>query len=432
MSTGIAAWLQNPVTLALVGLGALLLFATIEVLLRNLAEIGNVRFQGLIDDHPNLFSFARDGSLNLSSVLDTLRWLQIPSLACTWLIILIFPYDFTYNVNSSSDSLLCLFCLLLPLIVVVLVRLVPGRIGERGVVMLLRIVRPLAWPLLLLIVKADSPKPLPAANEAEEEEASEREIQALLDVGQAAGIFEVEESEFVESLVDFFDTTVREVMTPRTAMIALAETATSDELLTIFSESRKSRIPIYRETVDHVIGVVHVKNLVKHFTAEQRPPISSIVHECIVVPEAKRLGEMLRDFQRHRQQMAIVVDEYGGTSGIVTLEDILEEIVGEIEDEHDRTEPPEVQELTEGVYRLQGRADVDVLEDLFQIKVDEEDVDTIGGLVFARHGTVPEPGTEVSDDPRGLLFTVEEMDGRRIGSVTVCRTTAKKEPGNDS
>ena len=128
--------------------------------------------------------------------------------------------------------------------------------------------------------------------------------------------------------------------------------------------------------------------------------------------------------------MAIVVDEYGGTSGLVTLEDILEEIVGEIEDEHDPKSPPEWQEISPDVYRLQGRALLEVLQELLGVEVDEDDVDTVGGLVFARHGTVPEAGTEVVDEAHGLVFTVDEMDERRIVSVTVRKMDA--DPDQDA
>ena len=164
-----------------------------------------------------------------------------------------------------------------------------------------------------------------------------------------------------------------------------------------------------------------MKNLVEHRLEGSEPSVAELARECLVVPESKPLGELLRDFQQEYQQMAIVVDEYGGTSGLVTLEDILEEIVGEIEDEHDRKQPPEWQELNPGVFRLQGRAPLEVLQELLGIEVDEEDMDTVGGLVFARHGTVPDAGTEVVDEAYGLVFTVEEMDERRIVSVTVRR-----------
>ena len=257
--------------------------------------------------------------------------------------------------------------------------------------------------------------------EDDEEEASEAEIQAYLEAGEEAGIFEGEEGEFVESLVDFFDTVVREVMTPRTEMVAVSEETSFRDLLRVFAESHKSRIPVYQETVDRIIGVVHVKNLVEHRLEGGEPTVSELARECLVVPESKPLGELLRDFQQEFQQMAIVVDEYGGTSGLVTLEDILEEIVGEIEDEHDPKPSPEWQEISPDVYRLQGRALLEVLQELLGVEVDEDDVDTIGGLVFARHGTVPDAGTEVVDEADGLVFTVDEMDERRIVSVTVRR-----------
>ena len=129
--------------------------------------------------------------------------------------------------------------------------------------------------------------------------------------------------------------------------------------------------------------------------------------------------------------MAIVVDEYGGTSGLVTLEDILEEIVGEIEDEHDPKTPPEWQEIGPDVYRLQGRASLEVLQELLGEEVDEDDVDTVGGLVFARHGTVPEAGAEVVDEAHGLVFTVDEMDERRIVSVTMRRMEAAEDEATE-
>jgi len=260
--------------------------------------------------------------------------------------------------------------------------------------------------------------------EDEEEEASDREIQAYLEAGQAAGIFESEEGEFVESLVDFFDTVAREVMTPRTDMVAVSDTVSFAELGETFAETRKSRIPVYSETVDRVVGVVHVKDLVSHAGRGSQPALSELCRECLVVPESKQLGELLRDFQQQHQQLAIVVDEYGGTSGLVTLEDILEEIVGEIQDEYDPKQPPEWQELSSGGYRIQARSPLEVLEELFDVEVNEDDIDTVGGLVFSRHGTVPEPGTEVADEALGLHFTVDEMDKRRIVSVTVSRDAA--------
>jgi CBS domain containing-hemolysin-like protein len=412
MSETISAWLAHPVTLSLAGVATVLLFVVIEVLLRSLAEIGNVRFQGMLEDHEGLLPVGPDVALHLSRVIDVLRWLQLGTIGVIWLIVFGYP-----GVDRLTAIVLCVA---LPVILVVLTRLSLGALAEDRLATLLRLVRPLASPLVALVARV-GPGPQVPPVEDEEEEASDREIQAYLEAGQAAGIFEEEEGEIVESLVDFFDTVVREVMTPRTEMVAVPDTTSLEELLEKITSTHKSRIPVYHDTIDRVVGVVHVKNLVKHLMDGRRPPITELTHDCLVVPETKELGELLRDFQREHQQMGIVVDEYGGTSGLVTLEDILEEIVGEIQDEHEPHQPPDFIELEPGVYRLQGRVPLEVLDELYGLDLDEDDVDTVGGLVFARHGTVPESGTEVEEPSSSLVFTVDEMDERRIVSVTVRR-----------
>ena len=406
MSEDFAAWLTHPVTLSLFGLVLMVFFSVFELLLRTLGELGNVRFQGILEEHPGLLG--GQGGVHVSRLTDVLRWLQIGCVGLLWLLV--------FRVPGLGGLRAVAVGAAAPLVLMVLVRTIFGPLSEDAVAALLRILRPLAAPLVHL-----SPAPMVAAAEDEEEEASEAEIQAYLRAGEAAGIFESEEGEFVESLVDFFDTVVREVMTPRTEMVTVADSASYRELLEVFAETHKSRIPVYHETVDRIIGVAHVKNLVKHLLRGEEPPVAELARECPVVPESKELGELLSEFQQQHQQMAIVVDEYGGTSGLVTLEDIIEEIVGEIQDEHDPKEPPEWQELEPGLYRLQGRAPLQVLQELFGIEVVEGDVDTVGGLVFSRWGTVPEPDTEVEDPGHGLRFKVEEMDERRIVSVTVRR-----------
>jgi len=409
----LAAWLVNPVTLALAGTVIAVFLVVFELLASSLARLGNVRFQGILEDHPKIFPPVAGYDIHLSKLTDILRWFEIVSLGLLWLVIGQFPW--------TDGWLRVAVAVGVTGVLILLTRLSSGSLSEDTTAQLLRLVSPLAGPMIRILGrngKTDQPV-VPADDE--EEEASEREIQAYLEAGQAAGIFESEEGEFVESLVDFFDTVVREVMTPRTEMVTVPDTVSFDELLQIFSETLKSRIPIFHETVDKVVGVAHVKNCVQHAISGQRPSVSELINPCLVIPESKQLGELLRDFQQNQQQMAIVVDEYGGTSGLVTLEDILEEIVGEIEDEHDPKQPPEWQEIEAGVFRLQGRASLETLGDLFAEEIDEEDIDTVGGLVFSRHGTVPEAGTEVEDGVHSLVFVVDEMDERRIVSVTVRR-----------
>jgi CBS domain containing-hemolysin-like protein len=410
MSANLAGWLNHPVTVALVVTVVSILFAASELLLRSLAELGNVRFQGILEGNPTLFG-GRTG-VQVSHIIDVGRWLQLALLGVLWLIVARLP-GFGGGEKLSAG-------IVLPVLLIGAAHFIFRPLSEDMITVLLRSVKPLATPFVAVLVRRGPSVALPPT-EDDEEEASEAEIQAYLEAGEEAGIFEGEEGEFVESLVDFFDTVVREVMTPRTEMVAVSDDTSFRELLRVFADSHKSRIPVYQETIDRVVGLVHVKNLVEHRLEGSEPPAAELARECLVVPESKPLGELLRDFQQEYQQMAIVVDEYGGTSGLVTLEDILEEIVGEIEDEHDPKQPPEWQEMSPGVYRLQGRASLEVLQELLGVEIDEDDLDTVGGLVFARHGTVPEAGAEVVDEARGLVFSVEEMEERRIVSVTVRR-----------
>ena len=412
MSADIMSWLVHPVTLTLVAVLLGLLFTVLEILLKSLAEMGNVRFQGMLEDHQVLLPVDAESSFHLSQLVDVLRWLQLGAVGLLWLVL--------SQLQIMGRMTTLAVAVLLPASLVLISRLVFGAVGEDTVATLLRSVKPLVAPGVRLLVKmgpgAQEPQP-----EGEDEEASEREIQAYLEAGQAAGIFEEDEGEIVESLVDFFDTVVREVMTPRTDMVAVPDTASVEEVLDLIAETHMSRVPVYHDTVDSITGMVHVKNVVKQLRAGQPVELNELTHDCLVVPESKALGELLRDFQSGHQQMAIVVDEYGGTSGLVTLEDILEEIVGEIQDEHEPSQPPEVLEIGPGVYRLQGRAPLEVLGELYGLNVDDIDIDTVGGLVFSGHGTVPETGTEVEDQSLGLLYSVDDMDERRIVSVTVRR-----------
>jgi len=416
----LAAWFVHPVTLLLGLAAAGMALVILEALATALGDMGNVRFQGLLEDHPSLLpTGATEPPVHLSQVLDALRWLELACAGAVWLLI-------PRLVGGGAPRRIALAAGI-PILAVVVARLLARSLTEEHLAALLRVVRPALRGLLRTVARRPGPEGGPV--EDEEEEVSEREIQAFLDVGEAAGIFEEEEGELLGSLVEFFDTTVREVMTPRTDMVAVPRTTSFDELLAIFAETHRSRIPVYEGTVDHIQGVVHVKSVVEHLKNGDRPAAGELARECLVVPEAKKLGDLLRDFQQQHQQMAIVVDEYGGTAGLVTLEDVLEEIVGEIRDEHEAGEPPEWQQVREGVFRLQGRAPLEVLEELFGVEVDEEEVDTVGGLVFARYGTVPETGAEVVDEGLGLRFVVEQVDERRVAAVLVERLAGQGETG---
>jgi CBS domain containing-hemolysin-like protein len=422
MTAHVVAWVSHPVTVLLASVLLALLFAVTEVLLRSLAEIGNVRFQGILAEHERLLPAAVHAGIHLSRLTDALRWVQVGSLGLLWLAL--------FQLPGVAPIVSLALSVALPAALIALT-LAVGPQPEDVIVVLLRLVRPLAWPVVSLLAQLGPTLRVPVA-EDEEEEVSDREIQAYIDVGHAAGIFEPSERELVESLVEFFNAVAREVMTPRTEMVAVPVSTSIDEVLRVIARTHKSRIPVYQDTVDRVVGVVHVKNLVRVAHRDRPPPLAEVMRECMVVPETKPLGELLRDFQRQQQQLAIVVDEYGGTSGLVTLEDLLEEIVGEIQDEHEPTQPPDWEELAPGVYRIQGRAPVEVLEELFGVELAEDEVDTVGGLVFARHGTVPEVGAEVDDPAHGLCFVVDGVQERRIVSVTVRRIVHQSDSPTDA
>ena len=243
MTAGLAAWLNHPVTLTLVVIFVAVLFAASELLLRSLAELGNVRFQGILEENPNLFG-GKTG-VQVSHIIDVSRWLQFTLLGLLWLVVARFP-----GIGGGEKWAAAV---VLPLALVASAHFVFRPLSENLITVLLRLVGPPAAPLVSVLVRR-GPSVAASPQEDDEEEASEAEIQAYLEAGEEAGIFEGEEGEFVESLVDFFDTVVREVMTPRTEMVAVADETSFRDLLQVFAESRKSRIPVYHDTSDRILG----------------------------------------------------------------------------------------------------------------------------------------------------------------------------------
>jgi CBS domain containing-hemolysin-like protein len=254
--------------------------------------------------------------------------------------------------------------------------------------------------------------------------ASEEEIQAYIDVGREEGILEKEGEKLLLSIVDFGETMVKEVMTPRTDIVAAEEKATLESLADLFIESKYSRLPVMRGSVDNVTGIVHVKDVFEAVHRGEPKTLAQLARPVQFVPETKRTAELLREFQRKHLQIAIVVDEYGSVSGLVTIEDLLEEIVGEIADEHE-DERDAVLPLENGAYSISARTHVDVLRELFGRGPEEEEFDTIGGLLASRLGRIPKVGEKKTEDD--LLFTVEEADRRRVLRVRVEPVTSPVE-----
>jgi CBS domain containing-hemolysin-like protein len=251
-----------------------------------------------------------------------------------------------------------------------------------------------------------------------EDTISDEEVEAYIELGTREGILEPGEEEYVWGIVDFGDTQVRSVMTPRVDMVVASADADLDELAERFLESGYSRIPLYDESVDKIAGILHIRELLRGLRSDPRPLARDLAKPAMFVPERKPLDELLREMQARFQQVAIVLDEYGGTAGLVTVEDLLEEIVGEIFDEDEvADDEPVPAPLPDGSWRLDGRAHVEVLDELFDLDLEEEPYETVGGLVLAACGYVPAEGEAV--EHHGLRFHVEDVTGRRVRTVRV-------------
>lgn len=251
-----------------------------------------------------------------------------------------------------------------------------------------------------------------AAAQPASEEASEKEIQAYLEIGEDEGIIERADSELIQSVVEFGDTLVREVMTPRTRIIACEETATLAELRDVMVQHKHSRIPIYRGDIDHVIGIAYIRHLLAEYArGKENDPVVNLVHPALFVPETKLVSALLKELQERGDHTAIVVDEFGGVAGLVTIEDLVEEIVGEIHDE-DQARISEIVEEGPGSYVLRGSTELSRLEELVNKRFEGVACSTVAGLIVSCLGRVPAPGEEFDLD--GLRIRILDADRKRV------------------
>jgi CBS domain containing-hemolysin-like protein len=279
-------------------------------------------------------------------------------------------------------------------------------------------------PRLLVAVGNVLPPGRRMAPRAHEGQEARSELRGLVDyLGRRTGI-EPGEREMVRSVFELGDTIVREVMVPRTDMVFIENDRTVEQALSLALRSGFSRIPVVGENEDDVVGIAYLKDIVawshEHPGAESTEKVATVIRPASYVPDSKPVDELLRQMQAQRNHVAIVIDEYGGTAGLVTIEDILEEIVGEITDEYDHEQPP-VEWLPDGSARVTARLSVTELEELFDVRVDDEDVETVAGLLAHQLGRVPIAGSTAT--VRGLRLTAENLAGRRnkIGTVLVER-----------
>jgi CBS domain containing-hemolysin-like protein len=248
---------------------------------------------------------------------------------------------------------------------------------------------------------------------------SEEEIRSMLEVGHEEGAIEEEEKELIHSIFEFGDTLVREVMVPRPDIVAAPIESGPRHVLDLMLRHGYSRIPVYRANLDEIEGIVYAKDLLRHLHAG-KPDVAleTIMREPYFVPETKKVSELLRDMQKKRVHIAIVLDEYTTVVGLATIEDLLEELVGEIADEYDREEP-QMEPVDEDTYRVNGRLSIDDVNELLDVKLPHDEWDTVAGLMYGLLGSVPTQGETVKFDH--LTFTAEKVQGRRIAKVLIKR-----------
>jgi putative hemolysin len=248
---------------------------------------------------------------------------------------------------------------------------------------------------------------------------SEEELKILVEAGEEQGVLQEDEKEMIHSIFDFTDTIAREIMTPRVDMHSVDVNTSPQEVVRMITRTGHSRIPVYENSIDNIIGIVHVKDLLRICEGRGQFHLQEILRPPYFVPENKKVGELLEELRRQRVHMAIVQDEYGGTAGIVTLEDLVEEIVGEIQDEYDPEQVVPVLEQPDGSYLVDASLHLDDVNDLMDTDLQSEEFDTLGGYVFGLLGHQPQQGESVQSGE--WQFTVQELEGHRIRFVSLNR-----------
>jgi putative hemolysin len=426
-----------------IGITCLLLFAltflaTVDMAFGQLSDVGLRRLISEAEEHPTASSttFLKEILENRPRFRFTISATSQVLLVATTVLITsiaqqLFPNSrFILIALFAGITVALIFRQFIP-------RLVTLRNPEGVLLVLLPIVRPFyrvisvlaaPWHRTFDRLRRERPQ---LENTDEDEDDNGDDIQALIDVGEKEGILEEEEGELIHSIIEFGDTRVSEVMTPRTEIVALSVEATVREARDIIIESKYSRLPVYREQIDNVEGLIYVRDLLQCWPEQrEEEAIASLLRPVYFVPETKSVSDLLEEMQKARVQLAMVIDEYGGVAGLVTVEDILEEIVGEIEDED--TEGEDVVEIVEsddGYYDVLGSTEIGKIERLFDMEIEDDDFTTIAGLVISESGYVPNAGERLTF--RGLDVEVLEADNRRISRLRLRRAVAESQAHTD-
>ncbi len=395
------------------------LFSAVEALLNrltrneilNIAEAGGGRYE-------TLTALLRDPRRYSATMIAAKSGLIVSTV-----VLLMSMVDFESLRSRTLGAILAIA------LIVVITEFIPKNYvrssSENATIHALRFVRILYWALYpfikpLTLLGAFGVRLLGGKVQTEPDSLVSPEVlEALVNVGDSQEILEAEEREMISRILDLPDKVAREIMIPRTDMVCLDVSASTEEVLKTAIESRHSRIPVYEEKIDHLIGILHVKDMLDYWAAGMPLDLRTLIanRPPFFTPESKKIRDLFQDFRANKQHLAIVVDEYGGTAGMVTLENIIEEIVGEIQDEYDFDEQEECLPLGDNSYSVDARMSLNALNERLGTQLESESVDTIGGFVVDYFWKVPEQGSHFSY--QGLKFTILEADERRIHRIQI-------------
>ena len=433
--SAVTIFMQIEIVIAVIILIVLVFLATVDMAFSHLSDVGLRRI--LSDEESvekkNAGEFLREILENrprfrfaLSSVIQIL-------LICFTVLLTVIIGDYV-----TSRGRLLFFALVIGLGATVLLRQVVPRLlvqheTEKKFLFLLPAIRPIYAFVSFFVEpiskrnRAKSRQKLeatvaPDVTEEKEEDSGE-DFQALMEVGEAEGIIEEEEREMIETIVEFADTLTGEIMTPRTEIIGVSVGTSIKDARDIIIEEKYSRLPVYRDSIDNIEGMIYVRDLLSALAEGQKEnAVETIMRDTFFVPETKTAADLLKSMQANHVQIAVVIDEYGGVAGLVTVEDILEEIVGEIEDEDiEQEEIIEIVEGTGGYYDVLGSTEIDKIERLFQMELEDEDYTTIAGLVTSDAGYVPKVGEHLK--LRGLDIEVLKADDKKLNLLRLRRAS---------
>lgn len=338
------------------------------------------------------------------------------------------------NLDAINTLSIIIVTIILSYFTLVFGELVPKRIAQKnsekialGVTSIVSFISVLFRPMVWILTRSTNAvlRLFRINPKDESEDITEEEIRMMVDIGEEKGTIDSSEREMIDNVFEFSDTTAEDVMTHRTDVTALWVKDSVEDIEAAIKDTGLSRFPVYDEDIDDIIGILHLRDYFLNKLSENSKPLEEILHPAYFVPLSVRADVLFRNMQIKKIHMAIVVDEYGGTNGLVTMEDLLEEIVGNIYDEYDPLEH-EIEKVDEDTYRIEGSVDLEDVEDLFNISLPTEEFGTLGGLIFSQLPSIPDDGSQPELNVCGLNVKVEKIEDRRIETALVRRVPVEQ------